>query len=77
MRKDKHLEIWVNVWNFKDKEAHVQARQGARQATGSDTWCEHSRDGTGPTVITPSNMHGPQQLLSKCLHMRNVSRWMS
>lgn len=30
MSKDKHLEILVNVLNFKNKEASLQARQGRK-----------------------------------------------
>lgn len=62
MRKDKHLEVLVNVWNFKDKEARLQAEQGelwaqtlgvSRAEMGEGAPLDHTCQSAWPRAVAP------------------------
>lgn len=65
MRKDKHLEIWVNISTFKDKEARLQARQRRKISYVFSHWAVSIvRTVMVPTLImavspVPTKGHGP------------------
>lgn len=70
MRKDKHLEILAKFGISRIKK-HVYKQDREK----GELWVQtlgvsRAEMGKGPPMITPTKVHGPSQLLHKCLPVR-------